>query len=695
MTSSNEVIGQMKKSELLLELFSEEIPARMQAKAAADLKRLVTGKLTEAGLKFVQATAYVTTRRLCLHVEGLDAEQPDISEERRGPRADAPEKAIEGFLRGAGVTRKQVEIREEKKGTFLYAIIEKKGHKTAEVLAKFLPDVIRTFPWPKSQRWGDKSLRWVRPLHSILCLMDSEVVSFDLGDGLSSGNNSQGHRFLAPARFEVVSFADYQEKLSAAFVVLESAARKELIQADAIKLAEDAGLKLLQDEGLLNEVVGLAEYPVVLMGEFDEAFLDVPQEALTSAMKSHQKYFSVVDANGKLANKFIFVSNMKTQDNGAKIIDGNERVLRARLADTKFFWDQDLKHRLEDSLPKLNDIIFHAKLGTVGQRVERLVALSGHIAGLIGADVEQAKRAAQLCKADLVSGMVGEFADLQGLMGKYYAVAQGESVEVSNAIADHYSPKGPGDKCPSDLVSVAVAMAEKLDSLVGFFGIDEKPTGSKDPFALRRAALGIIRLIVENGLRLGLVDLCGSSASQYTNGLLSDAGRAIGDFFAERLKVHLKEQGVRHDLITAVFSLSGEDDLVRLLARVAALQNFLSDEEGANLLTGYKRATNILKAEEKKGTKISGEATAGTLTEEQNLFEQLGKVSIATDDAVQREEFEEAMSALATLRPSIDAFFDKVTVNSENEDERHNRLRLLAQIRSTMNRVADFSKIEG
>ena len=686
-------------AELLLELFSEEIPARMQAKAAADLQRLVTGKLKEAGLKFDRAAAYVTTRRLCLHIEGLDAEQPDISEERRGPRADAPEKAIEGFLRGAGVTREQVEIREEKKGTFLYAIIEKKGHKTAEVLAEFLPDVIKNFPWPKSQRWGDKSLRWVRPLHSILCLLaqdgKSDVVNFDLGDGLSSGNHSQGHRFLAPEKFEVSSFADYKAQLETAFVMLDPADRKKLIQTQAIKLAKEAGLALLEDEGLLNEVVGLAEYPVVLMGGFDEAFLDVPQEALTSAMKSHQKYFSVVDANGKLANKFIFVSNMKTTDNGAKIIDGNERVLRARLADTKFFWDQDLKIKLEDRLPALDDIVFHAKLGTVGERVTRMVELSGHIAGLIGADVRQAKRAALLCKADLVSGMVGEFADLQGLMGKYYAEAEGESAEVSNAIAAHYSPKGPGDVCPSDLVSVSVALAEKLDSLVGFFGIDEKPTGSKDPFALRRAALGIIRLIVENGLRLGLITLCGSSASQYSKDILSDAGQALGDFFAERLKVHLKEQGVRHDLIAAVFSLGGEDDLVRLLARVEALQNFLSTDEGANLLTGYKRAVNILKAEEKKDTKISGDPTAGTLAEEKDLFEQLEKVSGTTEEAVKSEKFEEAMSGLATLRPTIDAFFDKVTVNSEDEGERLNRLRLLAQIRSTMNRVADFSKIEG
>lgn len=693
MTSSKKVIGQIKKSEFLLELFSEEIPARMQAKAADDLKRLVTDKLKGAGLKFDQADAYVTPCRLCLHIAGLDAEQPDIREERRGPRADAPERAIEGFLRGAGVTQKQVEIREEKKGTFLYAVIERKGRKTSDVLADSLPEIIKNFPWPKSQRWGDKSLRWVRPLHYILCLMDGEIVRFDLGDGIKSGNQTKGHRFLSAETFAVTSFADYQAKLDAAYVILNPADRKTLIHAQAKKLAADAGLNLLEDEGLLNEVVGLAEYPQVMMGEFDKEFLDIPQEALTSAMKSHQKYFSVVDGNGKLASKFIFVSNMKTDDKGARIIDGNARVLRARLADTKFFWDQDLKIRLEDRLPALDDIVFHAKLGTVGQRVERMVKLSGCIAGKVGADVELAKRAAKLCKADLVSGMVGEFADLQGLMGKYYAEAQSEPAVVANAIAEHYSPKGPNDKCPSDLVSVTVALAEKIDLLVAFFGINEKPTGSKDPYALRRAALGVVRLIVENNLRVNLTNIF-----SYADAALSLRGGEMTDlldFFADRLKVHLKEQGVRHDLITAVFSLGGEDDLVRLLARVEALQGFLSTDEGGNLLAGYKRAANILKAEEKKDGPISGEATAGTLPEEKELFARLGQVSAATRAVVENEDFEEAMSGLATLRPTIDAFFDKVTVNSEDAGERQNRLRLLAEIRNTMSRVADFSKIEG
>ena len=723
MASSNEVTGRNNKAAFLLELFSEEIPARMQAKAASDLKRLVTDKLKGAGLNFDQADSTVTTRRLCLYITGLDAEQPDVSEERRGPRADAPERAIEGFLKGAGVTRDQVEIREEKKGTFLYAIIERKGHKTSDVLAEFLPEIIRNFPWPKSQRWGDRSLRWVRPLHSILCLFDGNVVGFDLDD-LRAGNQTQGHRFLAPEPFEVSSFADYQAGLKAAYVILDPVERKDLIYTAAKKLAQEAGLKLMEDEGLLDEVVGLAEYPVVLMGAFDAAFLDVPQEALTSAMKKHQKYFSLVDGQGKLANKFIFVSNMKTNDQGAKIIDGNERVLRARLADTKFFWDQDLKITLEDRLPALDDIVFHAKLGTVGERVKRLVELSGYIAEQIGADVEQAKRAALLCKADLVSGMVGEFADLQGLMGKYYAEKQGEPAPVANAIAEHYSPKGPNDKCPVDLVSVSIALAEKLDSLVGFFRFDESPTGSKDPFALRRATLGVIRLIIENKLRISLGELFSHIDREilgdvhYKNeqgqNMISFAGVVSNksvyskkkwkkdqdgtlhlidfkDFVFGRLAVFLKEQGYSREYLLSIYSNDGEDDLVRLLARVDALQKFLSTDEGVNLLAGYKRAANIL-----KGVEISGEPTAGTLAEEKNLFERLSKVSAAADKAIADEKFEEAMVHLATLRPAIDAFFEnKVRVNSDDKAERLNRLRLLARIRDTMNRVADFSKIEG
>ncbi|WP_138380648.1 glycine--tRNA ligase subunit beta [Luteithermobacter gelatinilyticus] len=683
-------------AEFLLELFSEEIPARMQKKAAADLKRLVTDKLAEHSLAFEEATAYVTARRLVLHIKWLAQVQPDVREERRGPRADAPDKAIEGFLKSTGLGRDQLEMREEKKGTFLYAVIERKGRPAAEVLAEILPEVIRNFPWPKSQRWGCRSLRWVRPLHSILCLHGGEVVPFDLDEGLMSGNRTRGHRFLAPDSFTVADFADYRDKLEKACVILAAADRQEKILNDARSLAQDAGLELLEDPGLLEELAGLAEYPVTLMGEFDKAFLDVPPEALTSAMRSHQKYFSLLDKDGRLANRFIFVSNMKTNDHGGKIVDGNERVLRARLADTKFFWDQDRKVRLEDRLPALNDIVFHEKLGTVGDRVRRLVELSGFIAGKIGADVEKSKRAARLSKADLVSGMVGEFPELQGMMGKYYAEAQGEDAAVAHAIAEHYAPKGPNDQCPSDPVSVAVALAEKIDTLVGFFGINEKPTGSKDPFALRRAALGVIRLIVENDLRLHLVDLFEQAKSCHAVHLqdISD----LLDFFADRLKVHLKGEGVRHDLITAVFALGGEDDLVRLLARVEALKNFLDTEDGANLLAGYKRAVNIVRIEEKRDqTSYDGPVDEALLSaaEEKQLFGSLGQVAVAVKDAVGRELFEEAMAQLATLRAPIDNFFDQVTVNSEDQRERQNRLKLLSHIRSTMNLVADFSKIEG
>jgi len=686
-------------SEFLLELFSEEIPARMQAKAASDLKQLVTTKLKESELRFEQADAYVTPRRLCLHIVGLAIVQPDVSEERRGPRADAPEQAIEGFLRGAGVTRDHVEIREEKKGTFLYAVIKKKGRTTSDVLADFLPGIIRNFPWPKSQRWGARSLRWVRPLHSILCLMDGKIVDFDLGEGLATGNQSQGHRFLSPETFSVTSFADYHAKLTAAHVILYPHDRKKAIHEAAMKLASDAGLHLLEDEGLLNEVVGLAEYPVVLMGEFDREFLDVPQEALTSAMKKHQKYFSVLDGDGKLANKFIFISNMKAKGGGKKIIDGNERVLRARLADTKFFWDQDLKIGLDDRLSALDDIIFHEKLGTVGERVRRLVELSGYIAEKIGADVDQAKRAAQLCKADLVSGMVGEFADLQGLMGKYYAEKQDESPEVANAIAEHYSPKGPGDQCPTDPVSVSVALAEKIDTLVSFFSINEPPTGSKDPFALRRAALGLVRIIIENNLdfRLRYFFECWLEIKgiEYTKG--ADAVDLLEHFLIDRLKVVLREQGISHDYVEASTSLKLQTDsnILRVLRRAKSLSRTLDTENGGNLLAGYKRAANILKAEEKKDGPITGAATAGTLPEEAELFARLEQVSAATVTAIENEKFEEAMGALATLRPAIDAFFDQVTVNSDNPAERQNRLALLSQIRETMNKVADFSKIEG
>ncbi|MDA9769857.1 glycine--tRNA ligase subunit beta [Emcibacteraceae bacterium] len=677
-------------AEFLLEIFSEEIPARMQQKATDDLEKLVTEKLNDAKLTFDGVKSYVTARRLVLSITDLASVQPDVSEERRGPRADAPDQAIAGFLRVAGIAREDLVEREDKKGTFLFAIIDQKGRPASDVIAEFMPEIIRNFPWPKSQRWGAGSLRWVRPLHSILCIMDGDIIDFEI-DGINSSNKTCGHRFMAPAEITVNDFTSYNEALKNAYVVLDRFERIENIDSEAQKLAKNAGLTLVEDKTLLGEVAGLAEYPVVLMGSFDEEFLDVPPEALTSAMRTHQKYFSLKDNNGNLANKFIFVSNMKTKDNGAKIIDGNERVLRARLSDTKFFWDQDLKYKLADHLPALNDIVFHAKLATVGARVKRLEGLSGYIAELISAEVEKAKLAAKLSKSDLVTGMVDECPELQGLMGKYFALAEGQDDQVADAIADHYSPKGPADSCPSAPVSIALALAEKIDTLVGFFAIDEKPTGSKDPFALRRASLGIIRLITENNIRIDLDQVILKSASSY------DLNFEIDDllkFFWDRLKVYAKDRNIRHDIIGAEFNW----DFVKMLSKAEALQNFVVTDDGENLLAGYKRAVNILKAEENKdGVNFDGDIVLDQLTmeEEKTLFATLNDVTVKTSDALKREEFEIAMTALARLRTPIDSFFDKVTVNSDNKSERESRLQLLSHIRTTMNSVVEFSKIEG
>ncbi|MDA9553636.1 glycine--tRNA ligase subunit beta [Pseudemcibacter sp.] len=677
-------------AEFLLEIFSEEIPARMQQKATDDLEKLVTEKLNDAKLTFDGVKSYVTARRLVLSITDLASVQPDVSEERRGPRADAPDQAIAGFLRVAGIAREDLVEREDKKGTFLFAIIDQKGRPASDVIAEFMPEIIRNFPWPKSQRWGAGSLRWVRPLHSILCIMDGDIIDFEI-DGINSSNKTCGHRFMAPAEITVNDFTSYNEALKNAYVVLDRFERIENIDSEAQKLAKNAGLTLVEDKTLLGEVAGLAEYPVVLMGSFDEEFLDVPPEALTSAMRTHQKYFSLKDNNGNLANKFIFVSNMKTKDNGAKIIDGNERVLRARLSDTKFFWDQDLKYKLADHLPALNDIVFHAKLATVGARVKRLEGLSGYIAELISAEVEKAKLAAKLSKSDLVTGMVDECPELQGLMGKYFALAEGQDDQVADAIADHYSPKGPTDSCPSAPVSIALALAEKIDTLVGFFAIDEKPTGSKDPFALRRASLGIIRLITENNIRIDLDQVILKSASSY------DLNFEIDDllkFFWDRLKVYAKDRNIRHDIIGAEFNW----DFVKMLSKAEALQNFVVTDDGENLLAGYKRAVNILKAEENKdGVNFDGDIVLDQLTmeEEKTLFATLNDVTVKTSDALKREEFEIAMTALARLRTPIDSFFDKVTVNSDNKSERESRLQLLSHIRTTMNSVVEFSKIEG
>jgi len=677
-------------AELLLEILSEEIPARMQLRAADDLARLMGDALKKEGLAFDRCQAFATPRRLALVIDGLPTAQPDIREERKGPRVDAPEKAIDGFLGSVGLSRDQVVEMETKKGTFLMAVIEKAGRPTADVIADIVPEVIRNFPWPKSQRWGNGTLNWVRPLQGIVCLLDDTVIDLEV-DGTHSGNATLGHRFMALGDITVSGFDDLEAKLNASKVILRTADRKQMI-ADAIASeCATRGLDPIEDDGLLTEVAGLVEWPVVLMGSIDQAFMDVPEEALISAIKKHQKYLTFRDPKtGKLAPYFAVVANLEASDGGAAIVDGNERVLRARLADTKFFWDQDLKNTLESRVGALDSIVFHAKLGTVGDKIRRVAGLTGYIAELIGADAPKASRAASLAKADLTTGMVGEFADLQGLMGQYYAVQDGEDAAVAAAIGDHYKPQGPGDSCPSAPETVAVALADKIDTLVGFFNIDERPTGSKDPFALRRAALGVIRLVLENNLRIDLPSLLEKAGADGDVGLMG--------FFADRLKVHLREQGVRHDLVSAVFALGGEGDLVRLMARVNALQGFMETDAGADMLAAYRRAANIVRIEEKKSeTSFDGSVEEAALKqdEEKTLFAELGKAVGASSKAVGQEAYADAMAAIATLRGPVDAFFDKVTVNADDPALRKNRLKLLSSIGSTLDQVADFSVIEG
>jgi glycyl-tRNA synthetase beta chain len=667
-------------SELLLELFSEEIPARLQGKAADDLKSLITNGLVEAGLVYEGAQVHATPRRLVLSVEGLNARAADTREERKGPKVDAPQAAIDGFLRSTGLTLDQLTKQDDKKGAFYVAVIKKEGRAATDVIAQLVPDVIRKFPWGKPMRWGSGSLKWVRPLQSILCTFDGEVVPFEV-DGIVSGNTTKGHRFLAPDVIRISRFEDYSLALNKAKVIVDASARVEHIRADAKALAFAQGLEMIEDEGLLREVAGLVEWPVVLMGSFDEAYLSVPPEVIVTTIKNNQKCFCLKQADGKLANKYLLVANIIPRDGGAEIIRGNNKVIAARLSDAKFFWDQDRKVKLEDQLVKLDAITFHAKLGSQGDRVKRIEELAGEIAKTIGADVEKAKLAARLAKADLVSGMVGEFPELEGLMGRYYALDQGHDAEVADAIRDHYKPKGPSDSIPVSKIGQAVALAEKLDTLVGFWAIDEKPTGSKDPFALRRAALGVIRIILDKNLRVPM-----------------NRGADLLDFFADRLKVYLKDQGTRHDLIDAVFALGNQDDLLMIVRRVEALSKFLETDDGKNLLAGLKRATNIVKAEEKKeGKAISGKVDQSILVkgEEKDLHRAIEAASALAHKALAEEDFEATMRAIAKLRAPVDAFLDNVTVNDPNPDYRVNRLRLLNRIREAVAEVADFSKIEG
>jgi glycyl-tRNA synthetase beta chain len=774
--------------DLLLELFSEEIPARMQAKAADDLRRMVTDKLVAEGLVYEGAKAFATPRRLTLTVHGIPVRQSDLKEERKGPRVGGPEAAIAGFLKATGLASlDEAKIqRDPKKGDFYIALIEKPGRATLDVLADMLPVIVRTFPWPKSMRWGERSarpgaLQWVRPLHSIVATFgmeteEPEVVKFTI-DGIEAGQTTYGHRFMAPAAISVRRFEDYETKLAAAKVVLDPARRKDIILADAKQLAFAQGFELVEDQVLLDEVAGLVEWPVVLMGSFDAEFLSIPGEVIRATIRNNQKCFVVSDPKtGKLTNKFILTANIEASDGGKAIIAGNERVIRARLSDAKFFYETDLKTKLEDRLPKFKSIVFHEKLGTQSERIARIERLAAEIAPLVGADVEKTKRAAKLAKADLLTEVVGEFPELQGLMGKYYALAQGENTSVAAASEEHYKPQGPADRVPSDPVSIAVALADKIDTLVGFWAIDEKPTGSKDPYALRRAALGVIRLIVENELRIQLAEIVlvrrmfGLELEQQSayerilsairqdhetakevyadvaaveklsaeGGFHFDAfldlvahpekvmdipegvaeklaaemanrgmrgerwhtstlANSLLAFFADRLKGQLREQGARHDLVDAVFALEGQDDLLMVVRRVEALGKFLDTDDGKNLLAGTKRAANILRIEEKKDGKAydgAPDAALYSLDEEKALAKAIDQVKVEASAAVAQEDFAAAMSAMAKLRPAVDAFFDKVKVNDDDPKVRENRLKLLNEIRAATRAVADFSKIQ-
>ncbi|HEY8948956.1 MAG TPA: glycine--tRNA ligase subunit beta [Rhizomicrobium sp.] len=698
-------------ADLLLELFSEEIPARMQVQAAKDLEKIVVGALSDRGLLFEGVKAFSGPRRLTLAMTGLPVKQPDVSEELKGPKVDAPPAALDGFLRKAGVTKDQLKVEKTPKGDVYLAVIERKGRDTAAVLAEILPECFAKLPWPKSMRFPGSPVRWVRPLHGIVCMFDGEVVPFEFA-GVTSGNTTKGHRFLSDGKpIAVRHFDDYVAALEKAHVILEADKRKDIILHEVKQKAFALGLELIEDEGLLNEVSGLAEWPVVLIGKIQDEFMDVPPEILQTSMRTHQKYFSLRDPKtGKMAARFAVVANMVAEDGGKEIIAGNERVLRARLSDAKFFWDQDRKRTLESRVDDLKNIVFHAKLGTQYERVERIEALAGEIAEKIGAGlaegernklVKKAKRAARLCKADLTTGVVGEFPELQGVMGRYYALHDGEDADVADAVRDHYKPVGPGDAVPTNKVSIAVALADKLDQLVGFFANGEKPTGSGDPFALRRAALGAIRLLLENALRVPLASIIRKLDARWERSHAGATGAHHGadvlDFFADRLKVALREKGTRHDLIDAVFSLGNEDDLVRLVARVEALQSFLKTDDGANLLAGYRRAVNILKIEEKK------DGPFGTLPTtyprmpdaERDLSHALEKAQARIRELIPDEKFEEAMKTMAGLRAHVDGFFENVRVNDPDPTPRKARLELLSRLRETLHTVADFSKIEG
>ena len=745
----------------LLELFSEEIPARMQKRAGEDLLKLVTGGMVEAGITYESAAVFTTPRRLCLNVCGVLEASPTLREERKGPRVGAPDKAIEGFLRGAGVSRDALVVKADKKGDIYVAEIVKPGRGAAEVISEVVTEVIHKFPWPKSMRWGAGQMRWVRPLHSVLSILSKEEAEVvPIAVDVPVGDSTEGHRFMAPGRFSVTGFEDCEAKLKAAYVMLDPAERADLIWHDATNAAFALGLEVVEDRALLAEVAGLVEWPVVLMGDIAEDFFALPPEVLQSSMREHQKFFSVRNPKTGRIEKFVTVANRETVDAGATILAGNQKVLFARLSDAKFFWENDLRVPLADMAAKLENVTFHNKLGTQAERVARIAALAREIAPMVGADPALAQQAAEICKADLMSEMVYEFPELQGLMGRYYAEAAGMPAEVANACEQHWQPLGPSDDVPSAPVSVAVALADKIDTLTGFWAIDEKPTGSKDPFALRRAALGVIRLVLENGVRVRLINVLEEAIQEHISRLnwemtkeftIADheAAKALNakpvqeyyaiqsalkkkntspsklqkeeremnkflanvdfskiefpetnllSFFHDRLKVYLKDKGIRHDVIDACLAMPGNDDLTLLNKRAEALQAFLNTDDGENLLQGFKRANNILRAEEKKdGVSYEGEPDIkfAEAPAEQALFKALKEASPSIEAALKDENINAAMAALAALRAPIDAFFDDVQVNADNPIVRRNRLCLLNEIRAVMHKVAVFSEING
>lgn len=691
---------------LLIELFSEEIPARMQRRAAEDLKKIVTNGMVDAGLTYAGAAAFSTPRRLTLAVQDVLSESPTIQEERKGPRVDAPDKAIEGFLRGAGLTKDQLEVREQKKGKVYFATIKKPGRPATDIIAEVLENAVRNFPWPKSMRWGAGSLRWVRPLHSIVCILTDDlgthVVPLNI-DGIESGNTTLGHRFMSSGdRITVSGFDDYAAALKKHYVILDPEERAQMIWQDATNIAFASGFEIVEDAGLLAEVSGLVEWPVVLMGEIDQEFLELPPEVLQTSMREHQKFFSVRDTKSGQITRFITVANRETADQGATILAGNQKVLSARLADAKFFWENDLRVATTQGLSawsdRLSNVTFHNKLGTQKDRIDRIMALANALSPMTSADARLAEKAAEIAKADLSSEMVYEFPELQGLMGRYYAQAAGEVQEVANACEQHWQPLGPSDDVPTEAVSVTVALADKMDTLCGFWAIDEKPSGSKDPFALRRAALGVIRLVLENQTRLPLSEVAKLHLKRFEHGQNDeDMASDLLGFFHDRLKVYLRDRGIRHDVIDACIAMEGNDDIALLVKRAEALTEFLSSEDGENLVQGFRRANNILtQAEEKDGVEYSfgADVKFAETEEERALFSAIDTQGPKIDDAIQAEDFVSAMGAMASLRVPVDAFFEAVQVNSDNEIVRRNRLNLLSQVRKICARVVDLGRID-